>query len=105
MKEITTEVVNTFLSGHDPMEHIISIECGFEEDKVNIIYVNSKGEKRIKQDDFKPFIWVKHSAAIRLFGGNRAVLRNEMRKLGIAGAIGAGVVGTGAGYFAGRNSK
>lgn len=84
MKEITTEVVNTFLSGHDPMEHIISIECGFEEDKVNIIYVNSKGEKRIKQDDFKPFIWVKHSAAIRLFGGNRAVLRNEMRKLGIA---------------------
>ena len=29
----------------------------------------------------------------------------KLRKLGIAGAIGAGVVGTGAGYFAGRNSK
>lgn len=29
----------------------------------------------------------------------------KLRKLGIAGAIGAGVVGTGAGYLAGRNSK
>jgi DNA polymerase elongation subunit (family B) len=84
MKEITTEVVNTFLNGHDPMERIIAIECSFEEDKVNIIYVNEKGEKRIRQDDFKPFIWVKHSAAIRLYGGNKATLRREMRKLGIS---------------------
>ena len=84
MKEITTEVVNTFLTGHDPMEHIISIECAFDEDKVNIIYVDKNGIKRIKQDDFKPFIWVKHSAAIRLFDGNRAKLRQELRRYGIA---------------------
>ena len=84
MKEITTEVVNTFLSGHDPMEHIISIECGFDEEKVNIIYVNDNGDKRVKQDDFKPFIWVKHSAAIRLYNGDRTKLRKEMRRLGIS---------------------
>ena len=84
MKEITTEVVNTFLTGHDPMERIISIECGFEEEQVSIVYVDKNGVKRIKKDDFKPFIWAKHSAAIRLYGGNRAVLRAEMRKLGIA---------------------
>ena len=84
MKQITTEVVNTFLTGHDPMEHIISIECGFDEDKVNIIYVDQNGIKRIKQDDFKPFIWVKHSAAIRLFEGNRARLRQELRRYGIS---------------------
>ena len=84
LKEITTEVVNTFLNGHDPMEHIISIECAWDEDKVNIIYVNEKGEKRIKQDDFKPFIWVKHSAAIRLFNGNRAELRKQLRTYGIS---------------------
>ena len=84
MKQITTEVVNTFLTGHDPMEHIISIECGFDEDKVNIIYVDQNGVKRIKQDDFKPFIWVKHSAAIRLFEGNRARLRQELRRYGIS---------------------
>lgn len=84
MKKITTEVVNTFLNGHDPMEHIISIECSYEEDKVSIIYVNSKGEKRVKQDDFKPFIWAKHSAAIRLYGGDKTKLRREMRNLGIS---------------------
>ena len=84
LKEITTEVVNTFLNGHDPMERIISIECAWDEDKVNIIYVNEKGEKRIKQDDFKPFIWVKHSAAIRLFNGNRAELRKQLRTYGIS---------------------
>lgn len=83
MKEITAEVVNTFLNGHDPMEHIISIECAYDEKKVNIIYVNDKGEKRIKQDDFKPFIWVKHSAAIRMFNGNRAELRKQLRYYGI----------------------
>lgn len=84
MKQITTEVVNTFLSGHDPMEHIISIECAFDEDQVNIVYVDSKGVKRIKKDDFKPFVWVKHSAAIRLFNGNRAELRKNLRYYGIA---------------------
>ena len=84
MKQITTEVVNTFLNGHDPMEHIIAIECGYDEDKVNIIYVNEKGEKRIKQDDFKPFIWVKHSAAIRLFNGNRPLLRSKLKQYGIS---------------------
>lgn len=83
MKQITTEVVNTFLNGHDPMERIIAIECGFEEDRVNIIYVNEKGEKRIKQDDFKPFVWVKHSAAIRLFNGDRKKLRKRLRDYGI----------------------
>lgn len=84
MKEITTEVVNTFLNGHDPMEHIIDIECAFDEDQVSIIYVDKKGIKRIKKDDFKPFAWVKHSAAIRLFDGNKTKLRSALRKYGIA---------------------
>lgn len=83
MKEITSEMVNTFLSGHDPMEHIITIECDYMDDKVNIIYVNEEGEKRVKKDDFKPFAWVKNSACIRMFGGNRGTLRRRMKELGI----------------------
>ena len=84
MREITSEVVNTFLNGHDPMEHIITIECAYDEDKVSIIYVDKNGIKRIKKDDFKPFAWVKHSAAIRLFDGNKTKLRSAMRGYGIA---------------------
>ena len=48
MKEITNEMVNTFLNGRDPMERIITIECGYTDDRVSIVYINEKGEKRIK---------------------------------------------------------
>ena len=84
MKEITTEMVNTFLNGHDPMEHIITIECDYMDDKVNIIYLNENNEKRVKRDDFKPFAWVKNSACIRMFGGNRGTLRRRMKEIGIS---------------------
>ena len=83
-KIISTEVVNTFLSGHDPMEHIITIECDYMEDKVSIVYVNDEGQKRVKLDDFKPFIWCKNSAAIRLFDGDRRKIMQAMRECGIA---------------------
>ena len=83
VKEITSEMVNTFLSGHDPMEHIITIECDYLDDRVNIVYVNENGEKRVKRDDFKPFAWVKNSACIRMFGGNRGTLRRRMKEVGI----------------------
>ena len=83
MKEITSEVVNTFLMGHDPMEHIISIECDYQDVAASVIYVNEKGEKRVKMDAFKPFAWVKHSAAIRMFDGNRGTLKRKMREYGI----------------------
>lgn len=83
-KIISTEVVNTFLSGHDPMEHIITIECDYMEDKVSIVYVNDEGQKRVKLDDFKPFIWCKNSAAIRLFEGDRKKIMQAMREYGIA---------------------
>ncbi len=83
MKQITTEVVNEFLNGHDPMERIITIECDYKEDKVSIIYVNDNGEKRVRRDDFKPFVWAKNSAAIRLFGGDRKMISQKLRRYGI----------------------
>ena len=84
MKQITPEVVNTFLNGCDPMEKIITIECDYQEDMVSIIYVNDLGEKRIRQDALKPFVWCKNSAAIRLFDGDRKKLISKMRSYGIA---------------------
>lgn len=84
MREITSEAVNTFLNGHDPMEHIITIECAYDEDKVSIVYINGKGQKRIKLDDFKPFVWAKNSAAIRLFGGDRKKIMSRLRQYGIS---------------------
>lgn len=83
MKEINSETVNTFLNGHNPMERVIDIEYDFTSDFVNIIYVNENGQKMIRKDDFKPFVWVKNSVCIRLFDGNRGTLRRKLKEYGI----------------------
>lgn len=81
--KITTEEVNAFLNGSDPMERIITIECDYQSDFVSIVYVNEKGEKRIKKDEFKPFAWCKLNAATSLYGGKRDELRMKMHTYGI----------------------
>ncbi len=78
-----TDVVNTFLQGHDPMERIVSMECDYNDEQVSIIYNNADNEKRIKKDDFKPFVWAKNSVAVRMFDGNRAELKSAMKHYGI----------------------
>lgn len=83
MAQVTSEVVNTFINGRDPMERIVSVECGYQDDKVSIIYINENGEKRVRKEDFKPFAWVKKSGAIKLFDGNRSLLKAKLREYNI----------------------
>lgn len=83
MKKITPEVVEQFLNGHDPMERIISIECEYDDNTASIIYVNENGEKRVKKENFYPFVWVKNSACQRMFDGNRALFIRKLRQYGI----------------------
>ena len=77
-KQITKEVIDQFFAGHDPMEHIIKIECGYDDEKASIIYRNEKGEKRIKREEFKPFVWAKATTAQKLYNGDREVIRKKM---------------------------
>lgn len=84
MAEITQDIVNNFLMGSDPMEKIVSIECDYNDEKVSIIYNNDEGEKMVKICPFKPFVWVKHSAAIRMFNGDRTNLRKKLSIYGIS---------------------
>lgn len=83
MATTNTEIINAFLSGRDPMERIVNIECGYDNDQVSIIYVNDEGQKRIKLDDFQPFVWAKNSIAVRMFEGNRDELKKRMVEYGI----------------------
>lgn len=78
-----TDIINGFLNGRDPMERIISIECDYNDEQVSIIYVNSNNEKRVKLDDFKPFVWAKNSIAVRMFDGDRNELKKKMIEYGI----------------------
>lgn len=75
--------INNFLNGRDPMERIVNIECDYNDEKVSVIYKTKEGQKRIKFDDFKPFVWVKNSAAVRMFNGDRNELKTQMMNYGI----------------------
>lgn len=78
-----TEEIHRFLNGRDPMERIVNIECDYGDDRVSIIYKTEDGEKRVKMDDFKPFVWAKNSVAVRMFDGDRKLLRKQMVDYGI----------------------
>ena len=80
---ITTEDINKFFEGSDPMKRIVAIELGYDNAEAEIVYVNDEGQKRIKKEPFKPFAWAKNSACIRMFGGQRGTLRAKMREYGI----------------------
>ena len=80
--KLTEEAIESFLNGHDPFEHIVNIECGYDDDMVSIIY-NKDGRKLVKKDEFRPFVWAKNSVCIRMFDGNRTKLKQMMRICGI----------------------
>ena len=80
---LTKEQIDAFLAGSDPMEHIIKIECGYDEDRVHIIYKNENDVKMVRREDFHPFVWTKQDTGRRLYDGNRTKLKKKMEEYGI----------------------
>lgn len=83
LKQITNETINTFLNGFNPMKRIISIECGYTDSSVFIVYVDDNGVKRIKKEDFYPFVWAKQKVGEELYEGNRSLIVKKMKEYGI----------------------
>ena len=83
MVEFNKEMINDFLNGRDQTEKIISIECDFNDEDVSIIFVNKNNEKRVRLDDFKPFVWAKNSVAVRMYDGDRKFLKKRLNDFGI----------------------
>lgn len=81
-KEITKEDIKTFLEGTNPLQHLTNIECGYNDNMVSLIIRNGD-KKYLKKDDFKPFCWVKYSACIRMYKGDRNRLKWALNKSGI----------------------
>ena len=80
--EISKESIKEFLDGKNPMEHVVNIECGYQDSEVALIIRD--GDRRIMiKDDFKPFCWVKYSACIRMYKGDKQKLKWALNKTGI----------------------
>lgn len=89
MEKVTKEQVGSFLAGSNKMEHVIKIECSYEDKNVFIIYRDANGKKLVKTDGFKPFVWMTQSGARQLFNGNRIKLKDVLSRynLGCKGLI------------------
>lgn len=83
MSKVSKEEVEAFLHGSNPMEHIVKIECGYDDTKAKVYYRDENGKKQCQLDDFYPFCWAKQDASRRLYNGNRDVLKGEMSRYGI----------------------
>lgn len=82
-QKITYSDIDAFFKGSDPMEHIVKMECGYNDDEVVIIYKDNDGKKRAMRDKFFPFCWASREAESLMFGGDENTLRLELSKAGI----------------------
>ena len=82
-KQITEEVISTFLTGRDPMERIINLEYKYNEDKIKVFYRDENDNKCEMMDFFHPFCWATRSACDKLCNGDRDELRALLAKYNI----------------------
>lgn len=78
-----TEIITKFFEGRDKQERIVAVECGYDDEFVSVVFWNELGQKMIKKEDFRPFVWAKHSVAVRMFNGDRGLVRKRMNEFGI----------------------
>lgn len=72
------EDIKVFLEGRNPMKHIISMECGYQDQYVSIIYRDDDGKKMIRKEEFHPFVWAKGKICQLMCKGDRNWLKKKM---------------------------
>ncbi len=83
-KKASNEEVDAFLKGTDPQEHIVDIECGWDDAKATIIWRDDDFKKHYSEEPFYPFCWAKQEAGRLMFGGDRTKLKLKMQEYGIS---------------------
>ena len=83
-KKISFEEIEHFLNGSNPMERVISVDVGYNDDRVKIIYHNKDGQRCIKHDYFYPFVWAKFSICDKMCGGDRTQVKRLLQKYNVS---------------------
>lgn len=82
-KEITPEVISTFLDGHDPQERIVNLEYEYKDNFITVYYRDEDDNKCSSREPFYPFVWAKQAACDKLCGGDRGEVRRLLQKYNI----------------------
>ena len=80
MQKITTEQIDAFLAGKNPLERVINIECAYGDESVKITARKEDGRKYTRHFNFYPFLWAKFSACDAMCGGDRAAVKKLLNK-------------------------
>lgn len=83
-KKASNEEVDAFLKGTNPQEHIVDIECGWDDKKATVIWRDNDFKKHYSEEPFYPFCWAKQEAGRLMFGGDRMKLKLKMQEYGIS---------------------
>lgn len=70
-KEITPEVVSTFLEGHDPQERIVNFDYKYQDNFIKVFYRDENDVKHTSIEPFYPFLWATKRACYKLCNRNR----------------------------------
>ena len=49
-QEITDEVINTFLNGHNPMERIVNLDYNYKDDFMSVYYRDKNDNRQVLKD-------------------------------------------------------
>lgn len=82
-KEITQEVISTFLEGYDPQERIVNLEYSYSDDYIKVYYRDENDNKHISKEPFYPFLWATKKACVSLCDGDREKVKSLLLKYGI----------------------
>lgn len=80
---VTTDEINAFLNGRNPMEGIVNMEYNYTDSHITIFYRDKNDKKHIVEDPFHPFVWATRRACVKLCNGDRKKVKRLMQKYGI----------------------
>ena len=72
---VSPEVIEKFLGGNNPLEHVVSIEAGYSEPEANLIINDPEHGKYILRKKYKPFIWFKEEVKHLIYEGKRDAIQ------------------------------
>ncbi len=79
-KEITPEVIETFLNGHDSQERIVNIDYSYQDNFITVYYRNENDEKCVSKEPFMPFLWATKDACIKLCNGDKRKVSDLLKQ-------------------------